>query len=58
MGEHVTGDKRSYQYLSESIEIFENQEELKLLIEKTGFKNVSYNNLMGGLVAIHKGYKC
>ena len=58
LGEHVTGDKRSYQYLSESIEIFENQEELKLLIEKTGFKNVSYNNLIGGLVAIHKGYKC
>ena len=58
MGEYVTGDKMSYQYLSESIEVFEKQEQLKSLIEKNGFENVSYNNLMGGLVAIHKGYKC
>jgi demethylmenaquinone methyltransferase/2-methoxy-6-polyprenyl-1,4-benzoquinol methylase len=58
LGERVTGDKMSYQYLSESIEVFENQEELKSLIKKSGFTNVSYNNLMGGLVAIHKGFKC
>jgi demethylmenaquinone methyltransferase/2-methoxy-6-polyprenyl-1,4-benzoquinol methylase len=58
LGERVTGDKVSYQYLSESIEVFENQEELKSLIKKSGFTNVSYNNLMGGLVAIHKGFKC
>ena len=58
LGEYVTGDKMSYQYLSESIEVFEKQEQLKSLIEKSGFENVSYNNLMSGLVAIHKGYKC
>ena len=58
LGEYVTGDKMSYQYLSESIEVFEKQEQLKKLIEKSGFENVSYNNLMSGLVAIHKGYKC
>jgi demethylmenaquinone methyltransferase/2-methoxy-6-polyprenyl-1,4-benzoquinol methylase len=58
LGERVTGDKMSYQYLSESIEVFENQEELKSLIKKSGFTNVSYNNLMGGLVTIHKGFKC
>jgi demethylmenaquinone methyltransferase/2-methoxy-6-polyprenyl-1,4-benzoquinol methylase len=58
LGERVTGDKTSYQYLSESIQVFDNQEELKAIIEKSGFENVSYNNLMGGLVAIHKGFKC
>ena len=58
LGEYVTGDKMSYQYLSESIEVFEKQEELKTLIEKSGFENVTYNNVMNGLVAIHKGYKC
>jgi demethylmenaquinone methyltransferase/2-methoxy-6-polyprenyl-1,4-benzoquinol methylase len=57
LGEIISKDKKSYQYLVESIRVHPNQEELKKIMEKTGFFNVSYNNLNAGIAAIHKGYK-
>jgi demethylmenaquinone methyltransferase / 2-methoxy-6-polyprenyl-1,4-benzoquinol methylase len=57
LGEIISKDKKSYQYLVESIRVHPNQEELKKIMEKTGFFNVSYNNLSAGIAAIHKGYK-
>ena len=57
IGKLITSNKEAYNYLSESIDLFPNQEKLKYIIEKTGFNSVSYINLFDGIVAIHKGYK-
>jgi len=57
IGKLVAGDEDSYQYLVESIRKFPNQDNFKKMIEKAGFKNVSYQSLNFGVVAIHTGYK-
>ena len=57
IGEYVVGDRKPYEYLIKSIENFINQEELMDLIKKNKFKNCSYRNLSGGIVAIHSGWK-
>ncbi len=56
IGKLVAGDEDSYQYLVESIRKFPNQENFKKMIEKAGFKNVSYQSLNFGVVAIHIGW--
>ena len=56
-GKLIAKNKEAYKYLSESIDLFTNQEKLKYIIEKIGFSDVSYLNLCDGIVAIHKGYK-
>ena len=57
LGEYVISQKNAYKYLSESIDHFPNQEILSGKLVKTGYKEVSYNNLFGGIVSIHKGWK-
>lgn len=57
IGELVTKDRDSYQYLVESIRMFPKQEQLKKMMEEAGFANVSYENLSMGIVAIHRGWK-
>ena len=57
LGNLVAKDRDSYQYLVESIRKHPDQEELKYLMEDAGFRRVSFYNLSGGVVAIHKGYK-
>lgn len=57
IGEVILKDRASYQYLVESIRKFPSQDEFKKMIEKAGFKNVSYQNLSFGAAAIHVGYK-
>ena len=46
-----------YNYLAESICMFDDQETLKEKYESVGFRNVQYINLSNGIVAIHKGIK-
>ncbi|XP_078107480.1 2-methoxy-6-polyprenyl-1,4-benzoquinol methylase, mitochondrial [Sander vitreus] len=57
LGEVIAGDWKSYQYLVESIRKFPDQEEFKYMIEDAGFYCVKYNNLTGGVVALHSGFK-
>ena len=57
IGELVTKDRDSYQYLVESIRMFPKQEELKRMMETAGFERVTYDNLSMGVVAIHRGWK-
>ena len=57
MGELITGDKASYQYLVESIRKHPAQNELKILMLESGFDHARYHNLTGGVVALHIGYK-
>jgi demethylmenaquinone methyltransferase/2-methoxy-6-polyprenyl-1,4-benzoquinol methylase len=57
LGEKVTGSRKSYQYLVNSIKDFPSQGEFLKKINSAGFKNTSYENLSAGIVAIHTGYK-
>jgi ubiquinone/menaquinone biosynthesis C-methylase UbiE len=53
----VANDKGSYQYLVESIRKFPKQEELEGMMRESGFKAVTHEDLTGGVVAIHSGFK-
>jgi len=57
LGELVTQDKESYQYLVESIRTFPNQETLCRRLEKVGFDIVKSSSLTFGVVAIHEAWK-
>ena len=41
----------------DSIDTHEDQEGLKFMIENSGFRDVSYENLFDGIVSIHIGKK-
>lgn len=57
LGEIIAKDKDAYQYLAESIRMHPDQEGLKHLIQKAGFDECKVTNLLGGIVAIHQGFK-
>ena len=57
MGQVVTGDRDSYQYLVESIRRFPDQETFASMIRKAGFAQVKYRNLSLGIAALHSGWK-
>ncbi|MDX9688965.1 MAG: bifunctional demethylmenaquinone methyltransferase/2-methoxy-6-polyprenyl-1,4-benzoquinol methylase UbiE [Proteobacteria bacterium] len=57
LGEKVAQDRESYQYLAESIRQFPPQQELANRMEKAGFERVRFENILGGIVAIHHGWK-
>ena len=57
MGKVIAKDAESYQYLAESIRMHPNQEDLKRLMLDAGFDSVSYHNMTGGIVALHRGIK-
>ncbi len=56
-GKLLTGDRDSYQYLVESIRKHPDQETLIGMLEDAGFEMNIYNNLTGGIVAVHRGVK-
>jgi len=57
MGKYIAEDEASYRYLIESIHMHPDQETLKNMLLEAGFSRISYLNLSGGIVAIHKAYK-
>ena len=57
IGKLVTGSADSYHYLVESIRKFPDQPAFSQRIENAGFERVSYQNLTGGIAAIHSGWK-
>ncbi|RUO76773.1 bifunctional demethylmenaquinone methyltransferase/2-methoxy-6-polyprenyl-1,4-benzoquinol methylase UbiE [Pseudidiomarina taiwanensis] len=57
MGQVIANDAESYQYLAESIRMHPDQDTLKGMMEQAGYENVSYDNLTGGIVALHRGFK-
>lgn len=57
MGKVVADDEDSYRYLAESIRMHPDQETLLGMMETAGFERCSYDNLTGGIVALHVGYK-
>jgi len=57
IGARVAGDRDAYQYLAESIRRFPPQEEFTDMIRAAGLGQVSYNNLSGGIAAIHSAWR-
>jgi len=57
VGQAVAGDAESYRYLAESIRTFPDQETLAELMTGAGLARVSWENLSGGVVAIHSGWR-
>lgn len=57
IGRAVANDKTSYEYLVESIRKFPDQQSFVTMIEAAGFSNVHFENIQGGIVAIHSGFK-
>ena len=56
-GKLITQDADSYRYLAESIRMHPDQETLKAMMETAGFAGVSFHNMTGGIVALHRGIK-
>lgn len=57
MGQMITGDRESYQYLVESIRKFPNPERFTAMIRKGGFDQVSHRSFTGSVVCLHSGWK-
>lgn len=57
MGKLVANDEESYQYLAESIRMHPDQETLLGMMQDAGFERCRYQNLAGGIVALHIGYR-
>jgi demethylmenaquinone methyltransferase/2-methoxy-6-polyprenyl-1,4-benzoquinol methylase len=57
LGQMVAGDADSYRYLIESIERFPAMPAFAQMIGRAGFAQVKAEPILGGLVAIHSGWK-
>jgi demethylmenaquinone methyltransferase / 2-methoxy-6-polyprenyl-1,4-benzoquinol methylase len=57
MGGVVSGSRSAYTYLPDSVMKFPNQQELAAMIEQSGLEQVSFENLTGGIAALHLGRK-
>lgn len=57
LGEFVANDAASYRYLAESIRKHPDQETLKDMVLAAEFDGCDYQNLSGGIVALHQGVK-
>ena len=57
VGRLVAGDGESYRYLAESIRTFPDQESLAAMLAGAGLDQVRFENLSGGIAAIHSGWR-
>jgi len=57
IGGAVSGSRGAYEYLPDSVSKFPDQKNLARMISETGFSDVEYKNLTGGIAAIHMGTK-
>lgn len=55
MGGLVSGSRMAYSYLPASVQRFPDQEQLSLLMQRAGFEQVRFENLTGGIAALHMG---
>lgn len=54
MGKLIARDADSYRYLAESIRMHPDQEALAQMMREAGLERVQYENLTGGVVALHR----
>lgn len=57
IGGAVSGSRGAYEYLPDSVSRFPDQKNLAKMMEQTGFFDVEYKNLTGGIAALHLGVK-
>jgi len=57
LGKLVANDEDSYQYLAESIRMHPDQDTLLGMMQAAGLERCRYQNLAGGIVALHSGYR-
>ena len=57
IGRAVAGDEEAYRYLIESIRRFPDMPSFRRMIEQAGFTQTRVEPILGGLVAIHSGWK-
>jgi demethylmenaquinone methyltransferase/2-methoxy-6-polyprenyl-1,4-benzoquinol methylase len=57
LGGIVSGSRGAYQYLPDSVSRFPDQKQLAALMRTIGFEEVEYQNLTGGIAALHLGKK-
>jgi demethylmenaquinone methyltransferase/2-methoxy-6-polyprenyl-1,4-benzoquinol methylase len=57
LGRWLSGDKKAYRYLPDSVSSFVNIAELQQLMKRIGFHQVGYKSLNWGTVAVHIGVK-
>jgi demethylmenaquinone methyltransferase / 2-methoxy-6-polyprenyl-1,4-benzoquinol methylase len=57
VGRAVARDEDSYRYLVESIRKFPKREAFRMMIANAGFSQTRAEPILGGLVAIHSGWK-
>ena len=57
IGGAVSGSRGAYEYLPDSVSRFPDQKGLVDMMQQTGFRDVEYKNLTGGIAALHIGTK-
>jgi demethylmenaquinone methyltransferase / 2-methoxy-6-polyprenyl-1,4-benzoquinol methylase len=57
IGGFLTGNRKAYEYLPKSSQIFPAKEDFTKMMDDCGFKNTSYKSLWGGIAYIYLGYK-
>jgi len=55
IGGAISGSRDAYAYLPESVRKFPGAEELAALMRRSGFGNVTFERMTGGIVALHLG---
>jgi demethylmenaquinone methyltransferase/2-methoxy-6-polyprenyl-1,4-benzoquinol methylase len=55
LGGLISGSKSAYEYLPDSVSRFPDQQSLAAIMTAAGFSEVSYQNLTGGIAALHLG---
>jgi demethylmenaquinone methyltransferase/2-methoxy-6-polyprenyl-1,4-benzoquinol methylase len=55
LGGLISGKHGAYSYLPASVQKFPDQKQLSLLMERSGFDQVEFENLSGGIAALHMG---
>lgn len=57
LGARIANDPDSYRYLAESIRRFPDQQTLLGMMREAGLEDCRHENLTGGIVALHRGFR-
>lgn len=57
IGGIISGERGAYEYLPDSVTRFPDQNKLAEMMRDTGFGEVEYTNLTGGIAALHTGLR-
>jgi demethylmenaquinone methyltransferase/2-methoxy-6-polyprenyl-1,4-benzoquinol methylase len=57
IGGWISGSRSAYEYLPDSVSRFPDQETLSAMMTAAGFSDVGFENLTGGVAALHTGRK-